>query len=118
MTGALPIKLQMTSNEMRQITSQRHAGFTLTEMLVVIAVIALLIALLLPALNRARDSANTTRCLSNLRQLASAVNIYVADSHGYLPPFRYQFQAWDNRSWMHIFVDAGYMRVPVQPGLY
>jgi len=67
----------------------RRRAFTLVELLVVIGIIALLVALLLPALGRARDQATTTRCLSNLRQLALAANEYATRHHGQLPVSSY-----------------------------
>jgi prepilin-type N-terminal cleavage/methylation domain-containing protein/prepilin-type processing-associated H-X9-DG protein len=60
-------------------------GFTLVELLVVIGIIALLISILLPALQRARDSANTLACLSNQKQLALLVNMYATENKGTLP---------------------------------
>ena len=61
----------------------RRSGFTLTELLVVIAVIAILAALLLPALAKAKASAKSAACKSNLRQLGLALNIYVNDYEKY-----------------------------------
>src|SRR2546426_10169292 len=57
----------------------RRDGFTLVELLVVIAVIAILAALLLPALAKAKASAQSAACKSNLRQLGLALNMYVDD---------------------------------------
>ena len=65
------------------------AGFTLVELLVVIAIIAVLIAIILPALARIREAAQSTACLSNMRQLAMMIHLY-ADDHKdrlpYIPP--------------------------------
>ena len=61
-------------------------AFTLIELLVVIGLLALLMGLLLPALAKARASANVTLCKSNLRQMVLAFNAYATDQHGFMPP--------------------------------
>jgi prepilin-type N-terminal cleavage/methylation domain-containing protein/prepilin-type processing-associated H-X9-DG protein len=65
--------------------SGKVKAFTLVELLVVIGIIAVLVAVLLPALNRVRESANGIKCLSNLRQIGLVFTMYVNDNKGAFP---------------------------------
>jgi prepilin-type N-terminal cleavage/methylation domain-containing protein len=72
------------------MSRHRSIGFTLVELLVVIGIIAVLIALLLPTLAKAREQANRTACLSNLRQLSMAAIQYAHANKGQLPIEAYE----------------------------
>jgi len=75
-------------------------AFTLIKLLVVIAIIAILAAMLLPALARAKESGKRISCLNNLRQLSLAAQMYVSENQGFYPP-----RSYTNR-WPDKFYDA------------
>ncbi len=66
--------------------ANRRSAFTLVELLVVIGIIALLISILLPSLNGARKQARTVTCLSNLKQMANAQEMYASQFNGWAVP--------------------------------
>src|SRR5277367_4632745 len=76
----------MKITKSRGLASPETGAFTLIELLVVIAIIAILAAMLLPALARAKESGKRIACLNNLRQLGLAAQMYAGDSQGFYPP--------------------------------
>ena len=82
--------------------NQRHTGlrgFTLVELLVVISVVALLIALLLPAVKKAREAARIVQCASNLHQLSIGLHSYAPENLGYGPAYLHDGSDCPSPSW-------------------
>ena len=117
---------------MQDRSPNRDSGFTLIELLVVIAIIAILAAMVMPALERARQAATKIKCVNQIRQLNFALFIYTTD-HGVLPPSRttenpygggaayfchsvfwnmgwdhpFDFDSNDSKEWLHLCPQKG-----------
>ena len=85
----------MTIGRVKKLNTRRHAGFALIELLVVIAIIAILAAILFPVFATARDKARQTKCLSNLKQIGLAWQMYAADYDDMAcPSYYYGSDGW------------------------
>ena len=86
----------------------RRRSFTLIELLIVIAIIAILAAMLLPALNKARDKAKATGCMANMKQIAFALDGYMNDNATWYPRSLYSWGKPYNQVWHDMLNWLGY----------
>ena len=85
-------------------TNRKKGKFTLIELLITIAIIAILASMLIPGLNKARESARRAVCSSNLKQLYLSISLYTSDNQDFLPP------SWDDSQ--HSYYINLYTKIP------
>jgi prepilin-type N-terminal cleavage/methylation domain-containing protein/prepilin-type processing-associated H-X9-DG protein len=112
--------IMTTTHRTGKISLLASKGFTLTEVLVVITIIVVLAALSVLGVSKVRSAARGATCVSNLRQIGTAMLSYAADKNGELPPIEDRRSGGDNSLkgwWTTILADGGYLgRAPNSKG--
>ena len=96
----------------RDLKRERRSVFTLIELLVVIAIIAILAAMLMPALQQARERGRTNNCLNNMKQIGTATLMYADSYNGYAPAVQQYYPGIASRQiWNNVLVKENFLRV-------